>query len=428
MSPPMAFATPGASPPIPALGGSRRRLLGGTPPPRCRGPPHPRYGNGWLLQGSGGRWPPRGWSVAAAAAAAAATAAAAAAAAAAMAPPPPPPPTSLDALPAHPFTLVWTPPPPGRWTPSLAPARMPSSTRAPGSATSAMPNPCARACARTAAACRPRATRSRCTRCRGGGGGGGDPRAAMEAVLDGWVAAAGAVPDGNAADRARWEEDPPGGVPGGGGRRVSASASVPGGGPPAGAGAQGAPAGGAAPPPPRAAAADDGGWSADAPGDARGVYDPLDPFSAARSPPSGEAARRRRRRQAAAAAAAAGAAGGRSRGGADAARGGGDDDGEAWAARGRGRDGGGGGGWEPAPDEEWSEREDWVPIVGVAVIAGFLWLATSLAGGGGGLWGGGRCPCRCGGWGGGWSACSRTGRCGVGKQLVGACSGSCLPP
>ncbi|KAK1863832.1 hypothetical protein I4F81_006386 [Pyropia yezoensis] len=246
-------------------------------------------------------------------------------------------------------------------------------------------------------------------------GGWGDPRAAMEAILDSWIAAAGAVPDGNALDRARWEEDPPEArAAAAAAASVAAGARVPGHSAPSAMAA----AGGRAWPgrvrkvrPPTAPlvrvrpsprrrddcdAVNDGAgeydrrgedayaaWNAGARGGAgvdASFYDPLDPFSAARSAPGGRDGRRAGRRRASSSAASA------SGGPGDDWR----DRHDGWAAA---DDEGRGGRWEPNRDDgEWTEREDWVPMVGVAVIAGFLWLATSLAGAGAGVVGGGTVP------------------------------------
>ncbi|GAB0492988.1 hypothetical protein MMPV_004259 [Pyropia vietnamensis] len=312
-----------------------------------------------------------------------------------------PPPTSLDALPAIPYALVWTPPPPdstasdplagtGAYAIFDARARL----RYVGYAKNLRPR----------LALHGRRVPAACHSVKvyllppGAASEGGDPRAAMEAILDGWLAAAGAVPDGNAMDRARWEEDPPEA------RSTVSRSAVAGGGPRPGRVRKVRPP--TAPlvrvrPPPRRRddfydAADGAGAydprEADAyaerDADVRGpvgadAYDPLDPFSAARSAPEGYARRARRRRPGSAASV---DGGGRRRG-----VGGADwwDRDDVWSSdddNGRGRR------ESYRGDGEWTEREDWVPIVGVAVIAGFLWLATTLAGGGGGVVGGGTLP------------------------------------
>lgn len=311
-----------------------------------------------------------------------------------------PPSTSLDALPALPYALVWTPPPPdstasdplagtGAYAIFDARARL----RYVGYAKNLRPRLALHG-RRVPAACHSVKVYPLPP---GAASGGGDPRAAMEAILDGWLAAAGAVPDGNALDRARWEEDPP---------EVRSNASGPavaGGGPRPGRVRKVRPP--TAPlvrvrPSPRRRddcdAVNDGAgeydrrgedeyaaWNAGARGGAgvdASFYDPLDPFSAARSAPGGRDGRRAGRRRASSSAASA------SGGPGDDWR----DRHDGWAAA---DDEGRGGRWEPNRDDgEWTEREDWVPMVGVAVIAGFLWLATSLAGARAGVVGGGTVP------------------------------------
>lgn len=310
-----------------------------------------------------------------------------------------PPSTSLDALPALPYALVWTPPPPdstasdplagtGAYAIFDARARL----RYVGYAKNLRPRLALHG-RRVPAACHSVKVYPLPP---GAASGGGDPRAAMEAILDGWLAAAGAVPDGNALDRARWEEDPP---------EVRSNASGPavaGGGPRPGRVRKvrppTAPLVRVRPPPRRRDDYDSGDGAYDAHESdayaerdayARGpagadAYDPLDPFSAARSVPEGDAHRGRRRRPGSAANV---DGGGRRRAG----------DGADWqdcdGVWSSADDDWRGGRWESfRRDGEWTEREDWVPIVGVAVIAGFLWLATTLAGGGGGVVGGGTLP------------------------------------